>query len=73
MEYFRGKAEVEEALKACGVSYAILRPAVLFGGEDILINNMAWTLRHLPVFGLFGRGDYRLQPIHVEDLADRWP
>ncbi len=69
LEYFRGKAEVEEALKACGVSYAILRPAVLFGGEDILINNMAWTLRHLPVFGLFGRGDYRLQPIHVEDLA----
>ena len=69
LEYFRGKAEVEEALQASGVSYAILRPAVLFGGEDILINNMAWTLRRLPVFGVFGRGDYRLQPIHVDDLA----
>ena len=69
LEYFRGKAQVEQALKDCGVSAAVLRPAVLFGGHDILINNMAWTLRHLPVFGLFGRGDYRLQPIHVEDFA----
>ena len=69
LEYFRGKAEVERALQRCGVSAAVLRPAVFFGGDDILINNMAWTLRHLPVFGLFGRGDYRLQPIHVEDFA----
>jgi NADH dehydrogenase len=43
---------------------------VLFGGADILINNMAWILRHVPAFGLFGTGDYRLQPIHVRDLAD---
>ena len=50
--------------------YAILRPAVLFGGDDILINNIAWMLRHLPVFGVFGDGSYRLQPIHVEDFAE---
>ena len=54
---------------ASGVSYAILRPAVLFGKEDILINNIAWALRRLPVFGVFGSGQYRLQPIHVDDLA----
>jgi NADH dehydrogenase len=52
------------------MSYAILRPAVLFGKEDILINNIAWTLRHLPVFGVFGNGNYRLQPIYVDDLAE---
>jgi NADH dehydrogenase len=69
LEYFRGKAELEEALKASGVSYAILRPAVLFGKEDILINNIAWLLRRFPLFGIFGRGDYRLQPIYVDDLA----
>jgi NADH dehydrogenase len=68
-EYFRGKAIVEEALRRSGISYAILRPAVLFGDEGILINNIAWMLRHLPVLGVFGRGDYRLQPIHVDDLA----
>jgi NADH dehydrogenase len=52
-----------------GLPYAILRPAVLFGKEDILINNIAWTLRRLPVFGVFGDGNYRLQPIYVDDLA----
>jgi NADH dehydrogenase len=56
-------------LKTLGVSYCILRPAVLFGKEDILINNIAWLLRHLPVFGVFGSGDYKLQPIYVDDLA----
>jgi NADH dehydrogenase len=69
LEYFRGKAVLEKTLVASGVSYAILRPAVLFGKEDILINNIAWALRRLPVFGVFGDGQYRLQPIHVDDLA----
>lgn len=69
LEYFRGKAQLEEALMQSGLSYAILRPTVLFGKEDILINNIAWMLRRFPVFGVFGRGDYRLQPIYVDDLA----
>jgi NADH dehydrogenase len=69
LEYFRGKAELEAALIRSGLSYAILRPTVLFGKEDILINNIAWALRHFPVFGVFGDGGYRLQPIHVDDLA----
>ncbi len=69
LEYFSGKARLERALIESGLSYAILRPAVLFGKEDILINNIAWVLRKLPVFGVFGDGSYRLQPIHVDDLA----
>jgi len=51
------------------MSYAILRPTVLFGKEDILINNIAWFLRRFPLFGVFGDGSYRLQPIYVDDLA----
>lgn len=72
LPYFRGKAELEDFLKDLGVPHTILRPAVLFGEtpeESILVNNIAWTLRHLPVVGYFGKGDYRLQPIHVEDFA----
>jgi len=69
-EYFRGKAELERYLKGLGISYAILRPAVFFGREDILINNIAWVLRNVPVFGVFGDGNYGIQPIHVEDFAD---
>lgn len=69
LEYFSGKAELEKALIDSGLSYAILRPAVIFGKEDILINNIAWILRRSPVFGIFGDGNYRLQPIYVDDLA----
>jgi NADH dehydrogenase len=69
LEYFSGKARLERALRGSGMSYAILRPTVLFGEEDILINNIAWVLRHLPVFAVFGDGEYRLQPIYVDDLA----
>jgi uncharacterized protein YbjT (DUF2867 family) len=69
LEYFSGKARLERALIESGLCYSILRPTVLFGKEDILINNIAWMLRRLPVFGVFGSGQYRLQPIYVDDLA----
>ncbi len=68
-EYFKGKAILERELINSGVDYAILRPAVIFGKEDILINNIAWILRRFPVFGVFGDGNYRIQPIYVDDLA----
>ena len=68
--YYAGKGEVERALRAAGPSWAILRPAVLFGDEPILVNSIAWLLRHLPVFLIPGDGRYGIQPAHVEDLAD---
>jgi NADH dehydrogenase len=67
--YFRGKALVERALAESEVSFAVLRPSVLFGGDGVLINNIAWLLRNLPVFAVGGRGDYRVRPTHVDDLA----
>ncbi|MCG3197017.1 MAG: hypothetical protein GHCLOJNM_01500 [bacterium] len=70
LEYFRGKAVLERCLAETGNPHTIVRPAVLFGGEDILINNIAWSLRRFPLFGVFGDGSYRLQPIHVGDFAD---
>ncbi|HLX57088.1 MAG TPA: NAD(P)H-binding protein [Ktedonobacteraceae bacterium] len=70
LPYFRGKAMLEQDIIASGLSYAIIRPTVIFGDEDILINNIAWCLRHFPVFPIFGSGNYSLQPIYVEDMAD---
>ncbi len=67
--YFRGKAEVERLLRNSGVSHAIARPAILFGGDGVLVNNIAWLLRHVPVFAIGGRGEYRVRGIHIEDLA----
>ncbi len=70
LPYFRGKAEAEEAVMASPMSHAIVRPALVFGAEDILINNLAWLLRRFPVHPVFGAGSYRVQPIFVEDLAE---
>ena len=67
--YYRGKHELELALEGTGLSHAIIRPGVLFGRFDVLVNNIAWVLRHLPLFGVFGDGRYALRPMHVDDMA----
>ncbi len=69
LPYFRGKGLVEEAIETSDLSYAIIRPTVIFGPEDILINNIGWVLRRFPVFAVFGSGDYKVQPVFVEDVA----
>jgi NADH dehydrogenase len=69
LAYYRGKAELEQAVRESGLSYAIVRPTVIFGAEDILINNIAWFVRHFPVFGVPGDGRYGIRPIYVEDMA----
>lgn len=69
LSYFRGKAAAERAVAESGLSHVILRPTLLFGGDDILINNIAWFLRRFPVFVVPGSGDYRVQPVSVEDVA----
>ncbi len=68
--YHRGKALVERAVMESGMEYAIVRPSVLFGGGDILLNNIAWLLRRLHVFAVPGDGRYEVRPTHVEDFAD---
>jgi uncharacterized protein YbjT (DUF2867 family) len=70
LPYYSGKAQVEKAIVDSGLSYAILRPTVIFGAEDILINNIAWFVRHFPIFAIPGSGEYQIQPIFVEDIAD---
>jgi NADH dehydrogenase len=70
LDYFAGKARAERAVRESGLSWAIVRPTLIFGSGDILINNIAWLLRRLPVFGIPGRGDYGLQPVAGEDVAE---
>lgn len=70
LPYYRGKGAVEQAIKESTLSYAILKPALIFGSGDILVNNIAWFLRRAPVFALMGDGGYRLQCVHVDDLAE---
>jgi uncharacterized protein YbjT (DUF2867 family) len=70
LPYFSGKAANEQTVIDSGISYSILRPTLIFGKEDILINNIAWILRRFPLFAQIGDGQYRLQPVYVEDLAE---
>jgi uncharacterized protein YbjT (DUF2867 family) len=70
LPYYRGKALVELALAEVGVPYSIVRPTLVFGGDrDVLVNNIAWILRRMPIFALPASGSYRVQPVHVDDLA----
>jgi NADH dehydrogenase len=69
LPYYRGKAQQEQALIDSGVPYSIVRPTLVFGKEDILVNNIAWLIRKFPVFPIFGSGQYKVQPVFVEDLA----
>ena len=69
LPYYRGKAIVEQEVRDSGLSYAIIRPTVIYGHEDILINNAAWCLRRFPCFAIPGRGTYCLQPVFVEDMV----
>ncbi len=69
LKYYAGKAELEDFLKQFPLTYAFVRPTVLFGDEGILINNIAWLLRHLPIFAVPGSGEYGIQPVHVDDVA----
>ena len=69
LPYFSGKGRVEEALIGLGVPHAIVRPTLVFGAEDVLLNNMAWAIRRFPVFPIVGSGDYLVRPVYVDDLA----
>ena len=71
LPYFKGKWQVEEALKNIGIPYAIIRPTLVFGPDDLLLNNIAWALRRFPVFPMYGNGDYPIQPIYAEDVAEQ--
>ena len=69
LPYFRGKAQLEQDVADSGVSFAIVRPTLVFGPRDILVNNIAWCVRRAPLFPVAGDGDYRVQPVSVDDVA----
>jgi uncharacterized protein YbjT (DUF2867 family) len=70
LPYFRGKARLERELAASGLSHTIVRPTLVFGPRDILVNNIAWILRRFPLFVVPSDGAYRVQPVSVEDVAE---
>jgi uncharacterized protein YbjT (DUF2867 family) len=70
LDYYAGKARAETVVRESGTHWAVVRPTLIFGPGDILINNIAWLLRRVPVFFIPGHGTYRLQPVAGEDVAE---
>jgi uncharacterized protein YbjT (DUF2867 family) len=69
LPYYRNKGRLERLVRESGLEFAILRPALVFGPGDILLNNIAWFLRRAPVFGIFGDGAYRVQPVSLDGFS----
>lgn len=70
LSYYAGKAEVERLVQESGLPHAILRPACFFGPAAILIENVAWAARRMPVVPIPAGPEYRIRPIHVGDYAE---
>ncbi len=70
LDYYAGKARTEDIVRGSGLRWAIVRPTLVFGTGDILINNIAWLLRRMPIFVIPGSGMYRIQPVAAEDVAE---
>jgi uncharacterized protein YbjT (DUF2867 family) len=70
LPYYAGKARTEAIVQESGLPWAVVRPTLVFGVGDVLINNIAWLLRRMPFFVIPGLGDYRVQPVAAEDVAE---
>src|ERR1700716_3950455 len=69
LDYYAGKARTETVVRESGLEWSVVRPTLIFGTGDVLINNIAWLLRRLPLFFVPGDGAYRVQPVAGEDVA----
>ena len=70
LDYYAGKARTEDLVRGSGLAWSIVRPTLVFGTGDILLNNIAWLLRNMPIFIIPGLGTYRVQPVALEDVAE---
>ena len=68
--YVRKRGEGELAVRAAFADGLLIRPAVMFGPDDLFLTTIIALLERLPIYPMFGRGLTRLQPAYVEDVAE---
>ncbi|HXR24984.1 MAG TPA: NAD(P)H-binding protein [Candidatus Binataceae bacterium] len=66
---FRAKGRAERALRDAGLAFTILRPSLVYGPEDRVVNGLAKAIRMMPVMVVPGSGQQKLRPLLVDDLA----
>lgn len=69
-KYLVTKYMAEEIVRASGIDYTILRPSLIFGSNDKTVNDFANIIKMFGIFPIFGKGDYKLQPIYAGDVAE---
>jgi uncharacterized protein YbjT (DUF2867 family) len=67
--YLTYKRRFDEAVRTSGLSYAIVRPTLMFARDDVLLGVMLRTVRRYPFFPMFGDGAYRISPVAAADVA----
>lgn len=68
-DYHKTKWAAEVAVRDSSLDWTIFRPSLIFGPEDEFVNMLAGLIRKLPVVPVMGDGEYRLQPVAVENVA----
>jgi uncharacterized protein YbjT (DUF2867 family) len=69
-DYIRSRGQGELAVREAFPAATLVRPSVMFAPDDVFLTTLVRLARRLPVYPLFGRGETRLQPAHVEDVAE---
>jgi uncharacterized protein YbjT (DUF2867 family)/membrane protease YdiL (CAAX protease family) len=68
--YHDTKWRAEEAVRASGLDFTILKPAVIYGPGDDMVTHLVRMIRFASLFPVVGRGDSILQPVDVRDVAE---
>lgn len=67
--YHQTKWRAEELVRGSGLAWTIFRPSLIFGPGDAFVNMLAGQLKLAPIMPVIGSGQYRLQPVHADDVA----
>ena len=68
--YHRTKWQGECAVRESGLDWTIFRPSLIFGRGGEFVAMLADLIRKLPVVPVIGDGQYRMQPVAVEQVAE---
>ncbi len=68
--YHKTKFAAEQFVRNSGLDWTIFRPSLIFGPDDLFVTMLTRLVKLLPLVPVFGSGDYRLQPVHVSDIAN---
>jgi NADH dehydrogenase len=68
--YIRSRGQGELAVRTTYPGAILIRPAVMFAPDNTFLNVILKLLQRLPAYPIFGSGMTKLQPTHVDDVAE---